>query len=172
MGRWAGPRQNQRRATVGWTGPQLKVAKYACHHLLYLTLVTHVQFVRRFPIRYSLAGRNGDGDEFESGVQPSTAMESIGRSCWTERLPLLQHLDIHGAPSGYGIGTPEVRARTAFVPVHPSHPSQKSSHPGDKTRAPAPLLNSRKQLHRADQKTKASSFLKSNLRPKALSVDI
>ena len=46
--------------------------------MLYLTLVTHVRFVRRFRIRYSLAVRNGDGDAFDSGVQPSTAMESIG----------------------------------------------------------------------------------------------
>ena len=42
----------------------------------------------------------------------------------------------HGAPSGYGIGTPEVRTRTAFVPVHPSHPSQKSSPAGTKRALP------------------------------------
>ena len=64
---------------LGWTGPhQLKVAKFAYYHLLYVTLDTHIQFIFRFTIRYSLAGWNGDGDAFESGVQPSTARGRIG----------------------------------------------------------------------------------------------
>ena len=78
----------------------------------------------------------------QSFRHPSSVMRPIGHRYLRNILATLRKIwgicmnHLHGAPSGYGIGTPEVRTRTAFVPVHPSHPSQKSSPAGTKRALP------------------------------------